>query len=165
VNHPPHGRIRGASAHRLKINSPSHSIRGCWSAVGHHHRGRGDTQDRSAATRHHPITYGSAVDRPILNYSGSWNGGLFTYNGTALTDGSRFTVGTQQWEIDYNASAGGLNFTGDYLPTSRFVVITAVPEPSTLVLAGLGTALAVMAARHRTRPRNRLASPAVGKRD
>ena len=31
-------------------------------------------------------------------------------------------------QIDYNASAGGLNFTGDYLANSSFVTVTAVPE-------------------------------------
>jgi hypothetical protein len=59
-----------------------------------------------------------------------------------------FFVGTQQWEIDYNrtTSEGLANFTGDYVG-SNFVAITAVPEPSTLVLAALGTALAAWAAR------------------
>ncbi|MBM4010705.1 MAG: PEP-CTERM sorting domain-containing protein [Planctomycetes bacterium] len=88
----------------------------------------------------------------MMNYSGSWSGGLFTSNGTPLADGSRFAVGSQQWKIDYNrTSAAGLaNFTGDYLPNSSFVAITAVPEPSTLVLTALGVGLAAWAAR---RPR------------
>ena len=83
----------------------------------------------------------------MINYSGSWNSGLFTYNGTPLADGSRFIVGSQQWEIDYNRpSATGLaNFTGDYLPDSGFVAITAVPEPSTLVLMAIGAGLAAVA--------------------
>lgn len=35
------------------------------------------------------------------------------------------------WEFDYNrTSAAGLtNFTADYLPSSSFVTVTAVPEP------------------------------------
>jgi fibronectin-binding autotransporter adhesin len=89
----------------------------------------------------------------LINYLGSWNNGLFTYGTNVLTDGERFMVGAQQWEIDYNASAGGLNFTGDYLPSSSFVTITAVPEPSTVVLAALGTALAGWRTRRRTRGR------------
>ncbi|MFM7414140.1 MAG: autotransporter-associated beta strand repeat-containing protein [Planctomycetota bacterium] len=78
----------------------------------------------------------------LINYSGTWNGGLFTYAGTPLADDSRFTVGSQTWEIDYNrTSAAGLdNFTGDYLPSSSFVAITAVPEPSTWVMAAVGIA-------------------------
>ena len=88
----------------------------------------------------------------LINYSGAWNGGLFTFGSTVLTDGAQFMVGEQQWEIDYNRTSptGLLNFTGDYLPSSNFVAITAVPEPSTLVLAALGVCLAAWAAR---RPR------------
>ena len=87
----------------------------------------------------------------LINYSGTWNGGLFTYNGTVLADGSRFSVGSQLWEIDYNrTSATGLdNFTANYLPWSSFVTVTAVPEPATLVLAGVGGAILACAARRR----------------
>jgi len=62
-------------------------------------------------------------------------------------------VGDQQWEIDYNRTSptGLANFTGDYLPSSSFVAITAVPEPSTVVLMVIGTGLAGWAARRRTR--------------
>jgi autotransporter-associated beta strand protein len=80
----------------------------------------------------------------LINYSGNWNGGLFTYAGNVLVNGSTFTVGSQQWMIDYDltSSTGLDNFTGDYLPSSKFLAITAiapVPEPSTycMALAGL----------------------------
>jgi autotransporter-associated beta strand protein len=66
----------------------------------------------------------------LINYSGAWNGG-------------RFTVGSQQWEIDYDSPTGGVNYTGDYLPSSSFVTVTAVPEPATLVLLAAGAGLAV----------------------
>lgn len=67
----------------------------------------------------------------LINYAGTWDGGLFTYQGVPLADGATFSVGTQQWLIDYNrASSAGLdNFTSDYVSGS-FVTITAVPEPS-----------------------------------
>jgi len=76
----------------------------------------------------------------LINYSGAWNGGFFTFGSTVLADGSRFTVGGQEWEIAYGrTSPAGLdNFTGDYLPDSKFVAITAVPEPASLGLAATG---------------------------
>jgi autotransporter-associated beta strand protein len=76
----------------------------------------------------------------LINYSGTWNGGLFTNGSTVLTDGSRFTVAGQEWEIAYGrTSPAGLdNFSGDYLPDSKFVAITAVPEPASLGLAATG---------------------------
>jgi autotransporter-associated beta strand protein len=80
----------------------------------------------------------------LINYSGAWNNGLFTYNynGTTLADGSRFFVGSQEWEIDYNrtSTTGLANYTGDYLPSSSFVAITAVPEPTTCLIALVGLA-------------------------
>lgn len=78
----------------------------------------------------------------LINYLGSWNGGLFTYNGNVLADGGVFTVGSQQWEIDYNRTStlGLANFTGDYLPSSSFVAITAVPEPAAFAMAVAGVA-------------------------
>jgi fibronectin-binding autotransporter adhesin len=91
----------------------------------------------------------------LINYSGTWNGGLFTYNGTVLADGDRFFVGSQEWEIDYNrsSSAGLDNFTAEYLPSSRFVTVMAVPEPSTIAMALAGLACGGFSMwRRRTRP-------------
>ena len=87
----------------------------------------------------------------LINYSGSWNGGLFRYGGNALADGSQFQAGSQWWEIDYNSSTGGDNFTSDYLPSSSFVTVTAVPEPGTFALVGIGAGLAALAFRRRGR--------------
>jgi hypothetical protein len=93
----------------------------------------------------------------MINYSGSWNGGLFTYNGTPLADGSRFSVGSQQWQIDYNSPTGGSNYTSDYLPSSSFVTVTAVPEPGTLALAAAGVGLHSALARWSRRRHSRRA--------
>jgi autotransporter-associated beta strand protein len=88
----------------------------------------------------------------LINYSGAWNGGLFTYGGTPLADGSTFTAGSQQWIIDYNSSTGGLNYTSDYLPSSSFVTVTVVPEPTSLALAAFGLAgFVAVAVRRRQR--------------
>jgi hypothetical protein len=53
-------------------------------------------------------------------------------------------------EIDYNSPTGGSNYTSDYLPSSSFVTVMAVPEPGTIALLGIGGILACWAAR---RPR------------
>jgi len=75
--------------------------------------------------------------------------GTLTIASTQFADGSRFTVGSQMWEIDYNASAGGLNFTNSYQPSSSFVTVTAVPEPSTYVMLAIAGGIAAVAARRR----------------
>ncbi|MCX7413903.1 MAG: autotransporter-associated beta strand repeat-containing protein [Planctomycetia bacterium] len=83
-----------------------------------------------------------------------------TFSGTTTISAGRLSVngvlGTTAVAIGSGAelggagSIGGLNFTDDYLPSSSFVTVTAVPEPSTLLLAALGTNLAAYAAVSRT---------------
>jgi fibronectin-binding autotransporter adhesin len=86
----------------------------------------------------------------MINYTGAWNSGLFTYDGNELADGERFLAGSQLWEIDYNrtSSTGLANFTSDYV-SGNFVAVTAVPEPSTLMLLGIGGVLAGFVASRR----------------
>jgi hypothetical protein len=43
------------------------------------------------------------------------------------------------WQINYNDTTGGSNFTSDYISGS-FVTLTVVPEPSAMLLAALGLA-------------------------
>jgi autotransporter-associated beta strand protein len=75
----------------------------------------------------------------LINYSGTWNGGLFTFGGDEIGNGESFTAGLNIWRLDYNAAEGGSNFSGEYLGGSdRFVNITVIPEPSTVLLGVLG---------------------------
>jgi hypothetical protein len=71
----------------------------------------------------------------LINYTGTWNGGVFTYNGSPLTDGSRFAFGGRDWDINYASPTGGVNFTGDYASGSFVTITAAVPEPSTWAMA------------------------------
>jgi len=73
----------------------------------------------------------------LVNYTGSRTGGLFTYDGNTLADGSVFFDGLNNWQIDYNATSGGSNQSGAQV-AGNFVNITAVPEPTVLMLGGLG---------------------------
>ncbi len=85
----------------------------------------------------------------LLNYSGAWNGGLFTLGGNTLADDSTFTVGLNTWQIDYNAANGGSNFSGQFLGGSdSFVNITAVPEPGAAILGGIGLLALLRRRRH-----------------
>ena len=52
-------------------------------------------------------------------------------------------------EIDYNSPTGGSNYTSDYLPSSSFVTVMAVPEPGTIALMLAGLAATLGAARIR----------------
>jgi autotransporter-associated beta strand protein len=73
----------------------------------------------------------------LFNYSGTWNGGLFEVDGNAIADGGTFTVGLNTWQLDYNASAGGANFSGQYVH-ANFVNIIAVPEPPVAAMLAAG---------------------------
>lgn len=78
----------------------------------------------------------------LVNYTGSWNGGLFTYGGNELANLEEFTAGLNTWRITYNAAEGGSNFSSEFAGGSDgFVNITAVPEPAVSLLGGLGALL------------------------
>lgn len=96
-----------------------------------------------------PQPFANATTFALINYSGNWNGGLFTYGGSPLADGGTFKVGSQDWEIHYNSPTGGSNYTGDYLPSSSFVTVAVVPEPSTKVVFGALVACAALLRRPR----------------
>jgi autotransporter-associated beta strand protein len=72
----------------------------------------------------------------LISYTGTWNGGLFTYLGNVLLDDSYFMLNGQQWLLNYNDTDAGTNFTGDLVGTN-FVTMT-VPEPGAALLGGLG---------------------------
>lgn len=92
----------------------------------------------------------------LINYTGTWNGGLFTFGTSALADGAWFTSGTRQWRIDYDDTAGAANFAADQRG-GAFVTITAVPEPGAITLAAAGGAVAAWRLARRRR-----APPAAG---
>jgi autotransporter-associated beta strand protein len=75
----------------------------------------------------------------LINYMGGWvNTELFTYLGNTINDGDIFTLGSNQWLFDYDDTTGGSNFTTDQTGATRFVTMTVVPEPSAVLLGGIG---------------------------
>lgn len=77
----------------------------------------------------------------LVNYTGAWNTGTFSFGGTPLADGDTFTAGLNDWRIDYASGSGGVNFSADYTAGS-FVTITAVPEPAIPLCGCVVTAVA-----------------------
>jgi len=72
----------------------------------------------------------------LVNYAGSWNGGLLTFGGTTLADGDQFTFGVNQFLIDYNSTTQGSNVTTPV--GANYLNLVAVPEP-TITLAALAS--------------------------
>ena len=82
-----------------------------------------------------PTAFGVGTTLSLINYAGTWNGGFFTYGGTALTNHGVFTAGLNQWQINYDAISGGLNFATEYT-AGHFVTLTSVPEPGSWLALG-----------------------------
>jgi fibronectin-binding autotransporter adhesin len=85
-----------------------------------------------------PVAFAPGTAFSLINYSGSWNNGLFTFGGDVLADGDTFAAGLNLWQIDYAAASGGLNFPGDQISGSFVNIAAAIPEPGAALLGGLG---------------------------
>ena len=70
------------------------------------------------------VPYGSKLT--LINYSGLWNGNFFTHGGSTVADGSVVALGSTQWLVRYADNSNSLT-------------ITAVPEPSMVILACLSS--------------------------
>ena len=87
-----------------------------------------------------------SVKLTLISYAGSWNSGVFDYQGSPLANLNSFSVGGNEWQIRYDDTTGGGNFTADQSGATGFVTITAVPEPAGMLgaAAGLGLAAAFL---------------------
>ncbi|HEX7260674.1 MAG TPA: autotransporter-associated beta strand repeat-containing protein, partial [Luteolibacter sp.] len=72
----------------------------------------------------------------LASYTGTWDGGLFTYNSNELSDGEQFSFDGTNWVLDYNDTIEGGNFTTD--STGTYLTMTVVPEPAAALLGSLG---------------------------
>ena len=82
-----------------------------------------------------PGAFATGTTLSLINYTGTWNGGFFTYGTSELSNGEVFTAGSNQWQINYDALTGGLNFASEYT-SGHFVTLTAVPEPGSWLTLG-----------------------------
>jgi autotransporter-associated beta strand protein len=77
----------------------------------------------------------------MINYSGTWNGGLFVMSGDVLEDDSNIIIADGKgWRINYNDTTGGSNYSSEQT-LSKFVTLTAIPEPTVMTLGGFGALL------------------------
>lgn len=98
-----------------------------------------------------PTTFPHNTTFALINYSGTWNGGLFTVDGNAIVNGGTFSFGSTNWQLFYNATSGGVNFSGEYAH-ANFVTMVALPEPPMVVMLAAGS-LGVLALARRKRSR------------
>ena len=72
----------------------------------------------------------------LIDYTGgTWNGGFFTFGTEELADSETFAWQDNTWRINYNDTLGAGNTS--LSNGGSFVTLTAIPEPSTLLLGGL----------------------------
>jgi len=96
---------------------------------------------------------GSNVALPLgtkfsfLNYTGTWNGGLFKVGANTIADDSSFIFGANRYRLDYND--GG-----------NTVSLTTVPEPTTAASLLLGLTL-ISCSRRVRRSRSALTSSEI----
>ncbi|GAA5122108.1 autotransporter-associated beta strand repeat-containing protein [Luteolibacter yonseiensis] len=79
--------------------------------------------------------YGSKLT--LISYVDGWDGGLFSVDGTPVTDGGVLAIGGNSWLFNYADSSGGGNFASDQGGATKFVTITSVPEPGILLIFNL----------------------------
>jgi hypothetical protein len=98
-----------------------------------------------------PVAFAPNTRLSLIEYTGSWNEGYFSYNSNVLSQDEVFTAGLNTWRIHYGATSGGLNFAADYQSGGKFITLTAIPEPgSWLALGGLvGAGLCLRSRRRR----------------
>ncbi len=77
-----------------------------------------------------PVAVPDGTTFTLINYSGAWNSGLFTYDGSTLNDGDQFIAAGSYWQIDYDAATGGGNYGGDQV-AGLFVNIQAIAGSDT----------------------------------
>jgi hypothetical protein len=82
-----------------------------------------------------PTAFAPDTTLSLINSTGTWNGGFFTYAGNELANHEVFTAGLNTWQINYDASGGGLNYASEYTP-GQFVTLTAIPEPGSWLVLG-----------------------------
>ena len=70
----------------------------------------------------------------IASYTGTWNLGTFA----GWADDTAQSFDGNSWTINYNDTIPGLNFTGEQAGTYVTLTQTAIPEPGTFALFGLG---------------------------
>jgi autotransporter-associated beta strand protein len=81
----------------------------------------------------------------LINYTGGgWDLGTFA----GYADDSIFTLGSNMWQINYNDTTGGSNFSDDQTG-SGFVTLTVVPEPTSAILIIAGAMVLVARVRGR----------------